>query len=115
MIIIVTGVSKGRNNPSSGFEAPGATRYASGFGTAQTRLRSRGARSLGRWPRTTAAAGADRRAWPHPALFVQMFADLRKFQQLFIGETMYEGYTDSQGNVFDGGMGGFDIDMGGGK
>jgi len=44
-----------------------------------------------------------------------MFADLRKFQQLFIGETMYEGYTDSQGNVFDGGMGGFDIDMGGGK
>ena len=65
--------------------------------------------------RSQQAAGADRRAWPHPALFVQMFADLRKFQQLFIGESKYEGYTDSQGNVFDGGMGGFDIDMGGGK
>ena len=42
-----------------------------------------------------------------------MFADIRKLQQLD-STAWTEGYTDSQGNVFNGGMDGFDIDMGGG-
>jgi hypothetical protein len=48
----------------------------------------------------------------------QMFADARQMRQsLFVGgkPPQYEGYTDSSGNYFDGGMDGFDIDFGAGQ
>jgi hypothetical protein len=48
-----------------------------------------------------------------------MFADVLALHQirqsLFVGgddSGQFEGYTDSNGNYFDGGMGGFDIMMG---